>query len=205
MSYHGSPVVVRVISPAHEYTVTFFTENPCSGVCSVFVRLCPLFHMHADTPIWRWVGRLHQFLWHKFRVSPTPETSSHAKFDIFAYATGCTDDSQKCMLRDAQTIGKAHAVTAHCRCMQEVFATLADTGVTYDEVVTALNAHFQPQVDVTFQRRFPPQVDITFQRRFPPQVSEISWNGFTTRGRAKKTITAVWVWCSDSFRLWSGS
>ena len=36
--------------------------------------------------------------------------------------------------------------------MQDVFATLADTGATYDEAVAALNAHFQPQVNVTFQR-----------------------------------------------------
>ena len=30
------------------------------------------------------------------------------------------------------------------------FATLADTGATYGEAVAAVNAHFQPQVNVTF-------------------------------------------------------
>ena len=35
--------------------------------------------------------------------------------------------------------------------VQDNFATLADTGATYDEAVAALNAHFQPQVNVTFQ------------------------------------------------------
>ena len=36
--------------------------------------------------------------------------------------------------------------------VQAIFVTLADTGATYDEAVAALNAHFQPQVNVTFQR-----------------------------------------------------
>ena len=36
--------------------------------------------------------------------------------------------------------------------MQDVFATLADTGATYDEAVSALNAHCQPQINNTFQR-----------------------------------------------------
>ena len=36
--------------------------------------------------------------------------------------------------------------------VQDVFATRADTGATYDEAVASLNAHFQPQVNVTFQR-----------------------------------------------------
>ena len=30
------------------------------------------------------------------------------------------------------------------------FAALADTGATYGEAVAAVNAHFQPQVNVTF-------------------------------------------------------
>ena len=59
-----------------------------------------------------------------------------------AHATGCTDDRQTCML-SLHTAGEA---------VQDVFATLADTGVTYDEAVAALNAHFQLQVNVTFQR-----------------------------------------------------
>ena len=36
--------------------------------------------------------------------------------------------------------------------MKDVFETLDDTGTTYDEAKTALNAHFQPQVNVTYQR-----------------------------------------------------
>ena len=36
--------------------------------------------------------------------------------------------------------------------VQDISATLADTGATDDEAVAALNAHFQPQVNVTFQR-----------------------------------------------------
>ena len=61
------------------------------------------------------------------------------------HATGCTDDRQKCMLRDAQTTAK-RMLSLHTAGA----CTLADTGVTYDEAVAALNAHFQPQVDVTF-------------------------------------------------------
>ena len=36
--------------------------------------------------------------------------------------------------------------------VQDICATLADTGATYDEAVSALNAHFQPQINNTFQR-----------------------------------------------------
>ena len=36
--------------------------------------------------------------------------------------------------------------------VQDIFVTLPDTGATYDEAVAVLNAHFQPQVNVTFQR-----------------------------------------------------
>ena len=36
--------------------------------------------------------------------------------------------------------------------VKDVFETLDDTGTTYDEAKTALNAHFQPQVNVTYQR-----------------------------------------------------
>ena len=65
-----------------------------------------------------------------------------ARFDIFAHATGCTDDRQKRMLL-LHTAGEE---------VQDSFATLADTAATYDEAVAALNAHCQPQVNVTFQR-----------------------------------------------------
>ena len=36
--------------------------------------------------------------------------------------------------------------------VQDNFAILADTGATDDEAVASLNTHFQPQVNVTFQR-----------------------------------------------------
>ena len=36
--------------------------------------------------------------------------------------------------------------------VQDICATLADKGAPYDEAAAALNAHFQPQVNVTFQR-----------------------------------------------------
>ena len=60
----------------------------------------------------------------------------------FSHATGCTDDRQKRNLL-LRTAGEE---------VQDVFATLADTGATYDEAVSALNAHFQPQINNTFQR-----------------------------------------------------
>ena len=36
--------------------------------------------------------------------------------------------------------------------VQDNYATLADTCATYDEAVAALNAHFRPRVNVTFQK-----------------------------------------------------
>ena len=58
------------------------------------------------------------------------------------------------ILQVAQTIGKTACFLLHTAGeeVQDVFATLADTGATYDEAVAALNAHFQPQVNLTFQR-----------------------------------------------------
>ena len=58
------------------------------------------------------------------------------------------------MLQVAQTIGKKRVLLLHTAGeeVQDIFATLADTGATYDEAVAVFNAHFQPQVNVTFQR-----------------------------------------------------
>ena len=82
--------------------------------------------------------------------SPSGEISSVSnrwgtwlgRYDIFAHASDCTDDRHKCMLLP-------HTADEE---VQDNSATLADTCATYDEAVAALNAHFQPQVNVTFQR-----------------------------------------------------
>ena len=58
------------------------------------------------------------------------------------------------MLQVAQTIGKKRVLLLHTAGeeVQDICATLADTGATYDEAVAVFNARFQPQVNVTFQR-----------------------------------------------------
>ena len=121
------------------------------------VRLFRLFYMHADTPIWRRVGKVRRSSMATplcvTRIpcfSPSGDISSVSnrwgtwleRFDIFAHASGCTDDRQKRMLL-LHTAGEG---------VQDICATLADKGAPYDEAAAALNAHFQPQVNVTFQR-----------------------------------------------------
>ena len=62
------------------------------------------------------------------------------RFDIFAHASGCTDDRHILLLHTASEE------------VQDISATLADKGATYDEAVAVVNAQFQPQVKVTIQR-----------------------------------------------------
>ena len=33
---------------------TFFTEDPCTGVCSLCCPTVPIFYIHSDTSIWQW-------------------------------------------------------------------------------------------------------------------------------------------------------
>ena len=53
--------------------------------------------------------------------------------------------------------------------VQDIFVTLPDTGATYDEAVAVLNAHFQPQVNVTFQRH-------AYRRECQKADETVSWS-----------------------------
>ena len=88
------------------------------------------------------------------RFSPSGDISSNsnrrvtclARCDIFAHASGSTDDRQKRML-----LLLLHTAGGE---VGDICATSADTGAAHDEAVAPLNAHFPPQMNVTFQKFF---------------------------------------------------
>ena len=71
------------------------------------------------------------------------------RFDIFAHASGCTDDRHMLLLHTASEE------------VQDISATLADTGATYDEAVAVVNAQFSIASESYYS-----------EICFPPRVSE---------------------------------